>query len=263
MVEVTVKTEETKPVEAEAKPEVVVETKPVEVVVEPVEIKPEAEAKPGALPEKSVATLAKPVKDWRDDRIAVLTARLAEAKKAALPVEPKTPAAAGTSEEEINRRVEAEAQTRAQVLAAQAAFNAEANGVVEKGRGEFTDFDERVTELRKLQDPTSQVAYENMIRAAIETGEGPKLIHALGGDLNEASRIMGLSPTKMAVELTKIAVGVPGKLSAVPKPITPVGGRTAPHTTIDPTDPTRADNLSTAEWMARRQAQLSKSGARP
>ncbi len=62
---------------------------------------------------------------------------------------------------------------------------------------------------------------------------------------------MALPPIKMAVELTKIASGQGRQVSGAAKPITPVGGRGASHDAIDPTDPERADKLSTAEWMKR------------
>jgi hypothetical protein len=116
-----------------------------------------------------------------------------------------------------------------------------------------------VDELRKLADPNdpiSMATYNGFLAAALETGEAPKLIYALGSDLNEANRILSLPPLKMAVELTKLAAKPEQQISKASKPITPLNGRGVAHEAVDPTDPTRADALSTKAWMERRNAQL-------
>ena len=48
-------------------------------------------------------------------------------------------------------------------------------------------------------------SYNLFLDTAIETGEGPRLLHELGSNLDEAFRILSLPPTKMAVELAKRA----------------------------------------------------------
>lgn len=239
------------------------------VVVEPVAaVEPLVVVEPV---EPAAPVVAEPVKpeDWRDSRIRVLTARLREEQeknKQAAPTVPDSsvqPASAGRSEAEIRAQVAAELQAQASAKA----FNEACNAVAQKGKLAYPDFDPRVNELKKLvtdwNDPGQVSPYNQFLAAAIETGEGEKILHALGGDLDEAARIMSLSPIKMAVELTKMAGGQGAvQLSGAPKPITPVASRNAQHTAIDPRDVSRADNLSTAEWMKRRNEQVAGASKR-
>lgn len=149
-------------------------------------------------------------------------------------------------------------------LSARQEFDRSCNETASAGRLAFPDFDSRVSSLRGLvnpNDPSEASSYNTFLTAAIDTGEGAKVLHTLGGDLNEAQRIMSLSPTKMAAELTRLALrGIDdGGTSGAPRPIRPVqGGRQASHSQIAPDDPERADGLSTAEWMVRREAQVSR-----
>ena len=90
----------------------------------------------------------------------------------------------------------------------------------------------------------------------MELDKPEAIIHALGSDLNEAARILALDPVRMGVEVAKLAMRAdagPG-VSAAARPITPVGARGAAHTAISADDPDKADRLSTAEWMKRREA---------
>jgi hypothetical protein len=156
-------------------------------------------------------------------------------------------------------------ETRARELASQQVainkFNDDCAKTAEKGKAEFPDFDQRISSLRQLvsgdQDTARQVAYNQLVSVAIETGAAPAILHTLGGDLDEAERILNLPVHRMAIELARMADRpVEAKVSAAPKPITPVSGRGAPHTAIAPDDPDRADNLSKDEWFKRRQAQV-------
>jgi hypothetical protein len=204
---------------------------------------------------------AKPT-DWRDRRIAQLTAQLYEAKAKAVAVgtpEPTAPVVADSAE--FERRVSAEAEVRAQT----AEFNRACNEVADIGRAAFTPavFNARVAEITKLvngSDSVEVARYNQFLSAAIETGEGAKLLHGLGGDLNEAARIMALSPVKMAIALAKLAgastepVVTPGNsLSGAPRPITPIGSRASNAADISPSDPDRSDALTTSAWMAKRE----------
>lgn len=233
----------------------VTEPSPVEPPVpEPKSADPAPEPKAGdPQPEPKPAEPPKS-EDWRDRRIAQLTARLREeqAKNAQTKTETKVETPPGLTEADVERR--------AAELAATQTFNRMCNDAAQAGRQAYPDFDSKVNELRRLvdvNDPASVAAYNSMLAAAIETGEAPRLLHELGSDLNEASRILALPALKMGVELTRLALGgaALGGTRA-PKPITPVRATGAPHTAIDPTDPDRSDALSTAEWMRRRNAQL-------
>ena len=210
-----------------------------------------------------------PKQDWRERRIAQQTARLREANEELERLraenarlqghqsqgqsEAETRTGAIYSGDDIQRL----AEQRAAEIAAANEFNRACNDIAAKGRADFgdTEFNSRVGALRSLvnpADPREAANYNQFLSALIETGEAPRLIHQLGDDLDEASRILALSPVKMGIELAKLAARTPEPASGAPRPIRPVGGgRQASHTAIDPTDPDRADNLSTAEWMRR------------
>jgi hypothetical protein len=211
-----------------------------------------------------------PAADWKDKRIAQLTAKLREvekAPKAAAPVQPPNPgvvAMPGTPE--FQALVDAEANKKAGVVAQVQAFNAACDATAAEGRKVWQDFDSRVANLQKLVDGTNPAEvqlFNNFLAAAIETGEGPKVIYELGGDLNEAHRILTLPPIKMGVALVKLAVGQgPAReISGAPKPIKPVGN-TNTNVEARPDDPDQGDRLSTAEWMKRRNAQVDQKFAR-
>lgn len=248
----TVETPEVKVEVPEVKVETpVVESPVVETKVETPEVKVET---PEVKTEEKKTE--EPKEDWRDRRIAQLTARL-KTQEPAPRVEAPAPGADETMvpKSEVARL----AQEEAQRIAGIAAFNSQCNAAAKEGRKVFPDFDASVKELVKLvdkTDPASRQRYDQFLEAALETGEAHKIIYAMGRDLNEAARIMDLSPIKRAAELAQMAssetpAGVP-----LPKPITPVQGKNAGPGEISPDNPTRADHLSSAEWHKRRQEQI-------
>lgn len=204
--------------------------------------------------------------DWRDKRIATLTRRLRELQEqqgqppVRQPSAPEGPT--GLTQNDIDRLAEQKAQS----LAAIHEFNRRCDEVAMAGRQAFGDnrFNERIGQLQKLvdvNDPQSVQTYNMFLTAAIDTGEASKLLYALGADLDEAQRIMGMSPTRMAAELTRKAMAVDNgttQVSGAPRPLTPIGGRGASHELISPDDPDRADHLGTTEWMRRREAQIAE-----
>jgi hypothetical protein len=224
----------------------------------------EATSSPPAATEGAAGAEAPPApkEDWREAKIRRLTARLHALEDK--PGETETPAPAAAATPEV-RLQEAEIERRAREIAQQNiavdTFNRLCTEAVAAGRQQFPDFDTRITALRTnlsggKEDLQQQVAYNQFVAAALETGQAPALFHQLGGDLDEAARIMSLPLVKMTVELTRLAGKAPDTtVSRAPKPITPVGSRGAPHTAIAPDDPERADRLSTREWMERRNAQ--------
>lgn len=206
-----------------------------------------------------------PKEDWKDKRIARLTAQLHELREtrkqqneAPANNEPLDPT------EDFNRRV---ADAAAQQVELQR-FNDQCNTVAQQGKQVYgEDFQHRVNQLKKLvnESDTREVEqYMGLLRAAIRTGEGHKLLYDLGGDLNKANDILNLDHTSMAIELTKMALAKPPteEVSNLPRPVRPVGGTTGAQREVDPTDPSRSDNLSTAEWMRRREAQIAAQSRR-
>jgi hypothetical protein len=147
-------------------------------------------------------------------------------------------------------------------MAAAEKFDSDCNAVAEAGRKAFGKeaFDSSIANFTKNlvdgDDPASVQSYNEFLLAALETGEAPRLLHELGQNLDEAARILALPPIKRAVELAKLAVREPSEITKAPKPLTPIGNRGGSHTSIDPTDAERADRLTTAEWMKRREEQV-------
>lgn len=218
-----------------------------------------------------------PKVDWRDRRIGEQQARLRERNAriaeleaqlrgqptpqpgavppAGQPTYQQPPQAPGDIQRQIT---EAAAQ-----MAAASEFTRRCNEVAESGRRVFTNFDQRVQRLTGLVDPNDNqqvVHYNAFLNAAMETGEAARLIYDLGGDLNEASRIMAMEPVKMAVELTRLASRVSTTdRSNAPPPINPLGSAAnslPKNTLIQPDDADQSDNLSTEEWMRRREEQV-------
>lgn len=234
------------------------EPKPEE---KPTEVKPEekpAEGKPAETKE-----------DWRDRRIAKLTARLkeAEAKPKAGEGEAKpegeAPAPAQPTEEQIRARIKQEAAQQAEWDK----FNEACNAAAAQGREDYgkeafnSSIDKLTKNLVDREDKASVDAYNEFLQAALETGEAPRLLYELGQNLDEAERILSLPPIKRAVALAKLAAREPEKISSAPKPINPIGNRGASHQHIEPDDPERGDRLTTAEWMKRREEQVAKQRA--
>jgi hypothetical protein len=256
MAEAENKTEiETKP-KVEDKPEVKVETKPE------AETKPEVETKAETKPE----TKAPPDPDWKEERLAKVTgqkhaleAQLRSAQTELAALKAGKPAA---NDAEFEARVAREAEARA----AQKIFDDACEVVTREGRAAFPDFDTKVNELLKITDRSDKGSldrYAAFVAAMIDTGRPVELIADLSSDLNRASRIFNLPPTKQAVELTKLALAKVEPVSQAKKPITPLGRQNAnTKGDIDPTDIEKAGELTTREWMARRQAQVDERAKR-
>lgn len=209
-------------------------------------------------------TTEPPAQDWRDKRIATLTRRLRELQEKgnappATTTEPPTTTAPAPLQPPTN--LDALVNQRARELANIQDFNRRCDEAALAGRSAFgeSEFNGRIANLQKLvdnTDPSSVKAYNDLLMAALETGEAPRVLFDLGADLNEAQKVLSMTPTKMAVEMTRKAAMPPGTVSNAPKPITPIPSRGAANERISPDDPDRSDHLSTAEWMRRREEQL-------
>lgn len=218
---------------------------------------------------------AKP--DWRDRRIGEQQERLrqrnariqeleAQLRQQGQPAQP--PQGNGNVQQfpqqpvaptgDIQRQIN---EAAAQLANAQE-FTRRCNEVAEAGRRVYNNFDQRVTRLTGLVDPNDQIQvmhYNAFLNAAMETGQAARLIYDLGGDLNEASRIMAMEPVKMAVELTRLSARVSTTdQTGTPRPLQPLGSATNTNqrTLIQPDDPDQADNLPMSEWMKRREEQV-------
>lgn len=128
-----------------------------------------------------------------------------------------------------NGRTYTQAEFDAQVAlkAAADAFNKQADAMYDAGSAKFPDWKESVELLN-----AAGLMSRDLLDAAMATDDGSAVIHHLGNDLDEASRLAGLTPIHMTVELAKLAAKLtaPAKVrtSGAPAPITPVGGAVSP-----------------------------------
>ncbi len=139
----------------------------------------------------------------------------------------------------------------AQQIAQQQALNDAANRTYDAGKSAFgDDFDLAVNTLRQVTDLSQRADFLEAVTALPNAHE---VYHYLGKNPDEAAHVLSLSPVKMAIELATVAakVGRPKAQSKAPAPISAVGRSAAPSSDL-------SDNLSTAEWIARREAQLEK-----
>jgi hypothetical protein len=205
--------------------------------------------------------------DWRDKRFRKENARRKEAEERLAALEAENAAlksgtkSEGYDEEEVNRL----ANERAKHLAAQREFADKCNHIAEVGRKEFDDFDARIKEIHKVvdgEDPTSVAQFNQILAAAIETGDGAKVLHRVGGDKNLAARLMEMSPLQLGITLTKLAnEKSAAEPSGAPAPIKPIGSRGGAREAIDPSDPEKSGKLSTADWIKRRNEQIERKNA--
>jgi DNA repair exonuclease SbcCD ATPase subunit len=187
---------------------------------------------------------------WFQKRIGELTRDKYEAKRQADNVaqeaaqlrEQLARYQAGEQPETQTEDVHTLARQEAQKMLAEQTFNDTCNRVYAAGKAEFPDFDNAVANLQMVG------VNRDFLELATTSDAGAKLIHHLGGDLDEAARIASLPPVQMARELTRLEYKLaqapaPKPVSKAPAPITPIGSGNA--TSFDPA------TLSDAEWHQR------------
>lgn len=156
--------------------------------------------------------------------------------------EPKEPEVL-TSQAQIEKLAE---QKAAQMLR-DSQFNDRCNSVYEAGKEEYSDFDDALGTFSRLGGVS-----RDLLEVVVELPDSHKVIHHLGSNPEDAQRVLKLSPTKMAIELTKISQNL-GKekkpVSAAHKPVRPVDGRSSANKDLHEIE-------STSEWMKKREAQL-------
>lgn len=225
-----------------------------------------------------------PVMDWRDRRIGEQQARLRERNARIAELEAQLNQARGGqapqpgqgngqqwqppagqppqqplpyNQGDIQRQIDEAASRMASVRE----FNRRCDEVAAQGRTQYQNFDQRVQRLVGLidnNDPQQRDQYNAFLNACLETGQAARLVFDLGGDLNEASRIMAMEPVRMAVELTKLSTrATTTEASRAPSPLNPMASAAqAMRTSVQPDDADNADSLSTEEWMRRREEQV-------
>ena len=124
--------------------------------------------------------------------------------------------------------VEKRAETKAQQKQAEREFVDASNRLANAAEKLDKDF------IKKIKQVAEDVAPipGHMIGILDDLDDGAKVLAHLADDVDEYERIINLNPTKAAVELSKIATKInakpePKKLSKVPPPIEPIGGKTS------------------------------------
>jgi len=232
---------------------------------EPMAEAPAGESAVADAPAVVAEPVAPPKEDWRDKRIGQLTAQKKALEAKAQALEIQLLQRPGETDANFEARVEAAAEAKAIEKTQANKFIDECNREAAAGRKAFSDFDDRINNLSKLVDKSDPVrisSYQQLVSAALETGEGAKLLHSLGADLDEASRIMSLSPVKQGIELARIAARQAAPVSSAPRPIRPIGNRGESLNQVDPADKDRGDSLDTRSWMERREQQIAEAQKR-
>lgn len=218
-------------------------------------------------PPEGIAAAPKP-EDWRDKRIAELTRKLNEERKKAPPTvvaAPPAPVQApGETQESFDSRVRETASQMVQINE----WNRKCDDVASTGRTEFQDFNTRLAACQSVvnsEDPAEVGQFNSILAAAMETGQAHRLLHSLGETPGEVTKLMRMSPLKMAVELERRAAkfappAADPEPSNAPKPITPIGSRGVHYDGIKADDPVNGTKLPIGEWMKQREKQASERG---
>lgn len=141
---------------------------------------------------------------------------------------------------------EGDIETRAAQIAAQREFDRNCNDIYSKGKDAYPDFDDSLKSYANLGGLTPA-----FIEATMEAGDAHVILQTLAQDMDEASRIMALSPTRQAVALAKVAAKLQAapKTSSAPPPIKPLNGGGA-SVEKDP------EKMPMKEWLAWREKGL-------
>jgi hypothetical protein len=144
------------------------------------------------------------------------------------------------------------ADERASQLVAQKDLVSATDRVWQSGTKELQGFEQAVNNLAMAGMDA------NFVQLAVESPDAHKVIHYLGqeANLDEAARILHMSPVQQARELTRLEIKLsqppaPKPVSKAPEPIKPVGTGNATESGI-------RDDLPMEEWMRRRRESLRK-----
>lgn len=187
---------------------------------------------------------------WSATREAEAARQRAEAAEAKLREveEAKNPPVGDDGKALTEKDINELADKRARDMVALQNFNAECDRVFEEGKKTFDDFEQALSNYRDLGGLTTE-----FIQVALDTGQAPAVLRELGNNRDEAYRIMKLPPTKMAVEMTRLAEKLAkpkaDPVSKAPEPIKPTRGQ---HK-LPETDP---DKMTPEEWMKWREKDL-------
>lgn len=219
------------------------------------EPQPEPEPKPAARKTpwfQSVIATERQGREQAEARAAIAEAALAAANAAprvdaeGKPVAP-APKPAET-QTDFEARVAAEAGRRVYF----SDLNAKANKIHDDGKAAFPDWTDAVQNLN-LAGVLGEKAPPAFLDAITRLDAAPKVLHHLGTNPEEATRLAALPPLAMAVELAKLdlKLGTTPAPSRAPKPIAAVVRGQAVKNAGGLTD-----EMTDSEWVAEREKQL-------
>ena len=226
----------------------------------PGDVDASSSAKPSAPPVQPTSDPAgdgKKKDDWQktsmQKRIDKLTAKVKEleAKGGSQPQSDTLP---------LDAQVEALAEQKAQQKFAQQKFadrigEIQSEGEQTFGKEKFLSSTQSLASIRDASSPEGQKQYLDFLAAIAEVPEASKVVMILGEDLEEATRIMELSPVQQGIALARVAGREIAQVSKAPKPITPIGARGASHVAIAASDKERGDSIPIDVWMERRKVE--------
>lgn len=196
----------------------------------------------------------------RDDALALANSTIEQLRKQVTPAEGRGGAPGASGAEDGPPPTKAEIERRVREGVAAETFNQTCSNIASQGKSQYPDWGVRMNEYSRLDGLTPP-----FVEAAIATGKAPEVLYAMAADLNEASRIMALSPIQMAAEMVKYADKLPngkeisraGAEGGAVRSQTRTGG--AAEASRDPLDPERP----MADWMqAREKAVATRQGRR-
>ena len=184
---------------------------------------------PAADGEKTPEKAEEPVKpDWRDRRIARLTAdkRMLEARVSQAPPAAQAAAAEGEVDREAIRNEE---RQRLAAEAAQAEFDDACNKVVADGKKRYSDWDATITKITNAVAPLHELEGKyRFVTLLLDTSDPGKVLHDIGQDPDRMEEILAMRPGRMVIELEKIAKAKPKKdISEVDPPPSHIEGGTS------------------------------------
>lgn len=167
--------------------------------------------------------------DWRDKRLAKLTAQKYERERRIAELEAALAAGKHVESEgqpaatpDINAEVERRFQ--------QERFNEACNAVARRGSEKFQDFQ---TALQSMAQLGEAAVSRPFLEALVELPNAEEVYYHMGKDLNKASAILDNSPTRMALKLAELSQELRSKGGPVSKTPPPPGDSVVSKGTTD------------------------------
>ena len=202
--------------------------------VEPVaEIAPEI-VEPIAEAAEEPETPAQTKKPWQQARIDQLVKEKWDERRRAdtlateiAALRAGSPAATQSAATTAQTYSQQDVQTQARAMVESDKFNARCNEIFSKGNADVPGFKESIANFELLGGLGSHMP---LLQAVTRLPNAEAVLHKLGGDLDEFSRITSLPVMDQAMELSRISSEMrapkPKTISTAPAPISPVTGGT-------------------------------------